>query len=230
MGALQKASRIDLGAQAQVLVVDDDFNVARAMQTVLSHEGYEVDTTPTGRGALARFQWKNYDLLVADLRLPDIDGMDVIKKVKTEHPDTAVVIITGFSTVSSAVQAMKLGVSDYLAKPVTDEELKTIVASALTEKKEDLGKEVRPGNGESRAGKLIEKREVLKVLNRTLQDEQFRISLNETGTEALKDYRLTSEAKTAIVSGDLRWLKENVGEIAREQLMVIRKRGECESW
>jgi DNA-binding NtrC family response regulator len=229
MGALQKASRIDLGAQAQVLVVDDDFNVARAMQTVLSHEGYEVDTTPTGRGALARFQGKNYDLLVADLRLPDIDGMDVIKKVKTEHPDTAVVIITGFSTVSSAVQAMKLGVSDYLAKPVTDEELKTIVASALTEKKEDLGKEIRPGNGESRSGKLIEKREVLKVLNRTLQDEQFRISLNETGTEALKEYRLTSEAKTAIVSGDLRWLKENVGEIAREQLIVIRKRAECES-
>jgi hypothetical protein len=116
-----------------------------------------------------------------------------------------------------------------LAKPVTDEELKTIVASALTEKKEDLGKEIRPGNGESRSGKLIEKREVLKVLNRTLQDEQFRISLNETGTEALKEYRLTSEAKTAIVSGDLRWLKENVGEIAREQLMVIRKRAECES-
>jgi DNA-binding response OmpR family regulator len=230
MDTLQKPSGSDLGAQAQVLVVDDDFNVARAMQTVLSLEGYEVDTTPTGRGALAQFQWKNYDLLVADLRLPDIDGMDVIKKVKLEHPDTAVVIITGFSTVSSAVQAMKLGVSDYLAKPVTDEELKTIVASALTEKKENLGQEVWPGNGESRAGKLIEKREVLKVLNRTLQDNQFRISLTETGTEALKGYRLTSEAKTAIVSGDLKWLKENVGEIAREQLMIIRKRCECESW
>jgi len=88
----------------------------------------------TGQGALDSFSRKGFDLLVADLRLPDIDGIEVIKKVKDERPETGVVVITGYSTVSSAVKAMKLGAYDYLPKPFTEDEFKKAVFEALKEK------------------------------------------------------------------------------------------------
>ena len=81
------------------------------------------------------FAAKAIDLLVADLRLPDIDGMEIIKMVKEKQPETEVVVITGYSTVSSAVDAMKIGVFDYLPKPFTESEIKIAISEALKKKK-----------------------------------------------------------------------------------------------
>ncbi len=119
----------------QILIMEDEMSVAKGLELVLSDEGYTVDLAMTGRSALDNFSQKAFDLLIADLRLPDIDGMEVIKKVKNSRPDTEVIVVTGYSTVSSAVEAMKLGATDYLSKPFTDDELMSAVRVALQEKK-----------------------------------------------------------------------------------------------
>jgi len=115
----------------QVLIMEDEVNVAKGLGMVLSEEGYKVDLAMTGRSALDSFNQKMFDLLVADLRLPDIDGMEVIKQVKRRRPDTEVIVITGYSTINTAVEAMKIGASDYLSKPFTEDEFLSAVRDAL---------------------------------------------------------------------------------------------------
>ncbi len=121
-------------AWPQVLIMEDEASVAKGLGMVLSEEGYNVDLAMTGRSALDTFNQKMFDLLVADLRLPDIDGMEVIKQVKRRRPDTEVLVITGYSTVTTAVEAMKLGASDYLSKPFTEDEFIAAVKGALVTK------------------------------------------------------------------------------------------------
>ena len=118
----------------QVLIMEDEVSVAKGLGMVLSEEGYHVDLAMTGRSALDSFNQKIFDLLVADLRLPDIDGMEVIRQVKRRRPDTEVLVITGYSTVNTAVEAMKLGASDYLSKPFTEDEFLSAVKGALVTK------------------------------------------------------------------------------------------------
>jgi DNA-binding response OmpR family regulator len=212
-----------------ILVMEDEPSVAHGVQTILTEEGYGVDLAMTGRAALDTFERDRYDLLVADLRLPDIDGMEVIKKVKTVRPETEVIIITGYSSVNSAVEAIKVGVHDYLAKPFTDDQLIAAVHGALEEKVE-TPVEAPPLDFDSEEGRLIQKREVIQVLDRTAEDGEFFRDLMEKGSEMLADYRLSPEAQAAIVSGDLNWINEHVGELTQKQLVFIYKRLEREAW
>jgi DNA-binding NtrC family response regulator len=116
------AMRNDCAVQPQILLMEDESSIAQGLQMVLREEGYGVDLAMTGQGALDTLSHKAFDLLVADLRLPDMDGMDVIKRVKDERPETEVIVITGYANVPSAVEAIKTGVVDYLPKPFTDDE------------------------------------------------------------------------------------------------------------
>jgi NADH-quinone oxidoreductase subunit E len=115
--------------------MEDEPSVAKGLEVVLSEEGYDVDLAMTGSTALDSFSQKAFDLLIADLRLPDIDGMDVIRQVKHRQPDIGVIVITGYSTIPSAVEAMKLGAADYLAKPFTEDEVVSAVKDALGTKR-----------------------------------------------------------------------------------------------
>lgn len=212
-----------------ILVMEDEETVARGLEMVLEEEGYDVDLAFTGERALETFANKDIDLIVADLRLPDSDGMEIIKIVKQRRPETEVVVITGYSSVDSAVDAMKIGVADYLAKPFTESEIKNAVGNAL-------GKErsLEPATAEAKdisvSPTLIQKQEVLRVLERTNEDAAFARNLLEGNSSALYKYNLTSEARAAITSGDLRWLKEYVGELSDEQMIFINKRLQREAW
>lgn len=211
-----------------ILIMEDEEVVAKGLEMVLTEEGYNVDLAFTGEQALETFSSDKYDLLVADLRLPDIDGMEVVKRVKEQHPETEVVVITGYSSVTSAVDAMKIGVFDYLTKPFVETEIKEAVYGALQKIQEEEARiKGRVSNEES---KLIEKRELISVLDRTAEDREFWIDLMENGYEVLEDYNLSSEAKAAIMSGDLGWINRNIGELTQKQLMFISKRSECEVW
>jgi DNA-binding NtrC family response regulator len=226
MYQMQTALRSEPVYRPHVLLVEDEFSVAKGLEMVMTEEGYDVDLANTGREALHKFWTKdNFDLMVADLRLPDIDGMEVIQRVKEKRPETKVIIITGYPSVSSAVQAVKMGVSDYLRKPFTDDELLTAVGTALKEKgsMEEL-------ISETQKERLIQRQEVIRVLDRAYQNKTFWQKLMETGSEALQDYRLSRTAKAAIVSGDLNWIRENVGELNEQQLLFIYKRLEREAW
>jgi two-component system, NtrC family, response regulator AtoC len=115
-----------------ILIVDDDLGFRSLMETILHGEGYVVDTAGTVAGAIAAGGRKSYHLVVSDLKLPDGDGLDVLRHWKDEMPETPVVMITGFGTVSTAVEAMKLGAADYLGKPLSDpDELRMVVRHAL---------------------------------------------------------------------------------------------------
>jgi DNA-binding response OmpR family regulator len=219
----------DEAQKAQILLMEDEAVVAEGLQMILSEDGYGVEIAGTGNGALERLHSKQYDLLVADLCLPDINGMEVIKKLKATRPETFVIVITGYSTVDTAVEAMRVGASDYLAKPFTDEQIRTAVVKTLQGRKTRTAP-ATTGAPDQQSRALIEKREVMRVLNRTSEDDRFWNALIQDGTEALADYELSDEAKAAIVSGDLGWINAHIGELTQKQLMFIYKRLEREAW
>ena len=166
MGQIAEAVRDDSPHQPHILLMEDESSVAQGLQMVLHEEGYAVDLAMTGQSALRTLSSKGFDLLVADLHLPDMDGMEVIKRVKDARPETEVIVITGYANTTSAVEAMKRGVKEYLPKPFTDEELKTAVKTALQQGKEVPIKE----RGIPGKEKLICGREVMQALQGTSED------------------------------------------------------------
>jgi DNA-binding NtrC family response regulator len=229
MVAAVKSRRAAAEETPNVLVMEDEISVAKGLELVLSEEGYRVAVAATGREALDNFSEKGCDVLVADLRLPDIDGMEVIRMVKEARPDTIVVVITGYASVDSVVESMKLGAFDYLSKPFTEEQIKGTVGRALQQKKSASrpASAPKPVTDEE---KLIQKREIFRVLNRTAEDAAFWNELMQGGSEALTDYHLSDEAKAALASADLRWLNEEIGELTQKQLKYIYSRLEREAW
>ncbi|MFZ3116334.1 MAG: response regulator [Syntrophales bacterium] len=228
MYALQQSIRSEPAYRPHVLLVEDEFTVAKGLEMVMTEEGYDVDLADTGQEALHKFWTKdNFDLMVADLRLPDIDGMEVIERVKEKRPETKVVIITGYPSVATAVKAVKMGVSDYLRKPFTDDEFMAVVDTAMKDRQKDSMEKLIVDTQEER---LIQRQEVIQVLEKASQHQNFWQKLMENGSEALKGYRLSRAAQAAILSGDLNWIRENVGELTERQLQFIYKRLEREAW
>jgi len=98
----------------RALVVDDEQVVLDSVGKILADENYEVDVTLSGREGIDRAVKENYDILLTDIRMPDIGGMRVLRDVKRAKPSLPVVMITGYASIESSVQAMKMGAADYL--------------------------------------------------------------------------------------------------------------------
>ena len=118
----------------RILVVDDEMIVCESCKRILEEEGYEVDTALSGKEALEKMKENPYDIVITDLKMPEIDGMEVLRTFRREYPDAIVIMITGFSTVETAVEAMKLGAFDYIPKPFTPDEVSIIVKKAIEKK------------------------------------------------------------------------------------------------
>lgn len=114
-----------------ILVIDDEPIVLDSCRRILRNEGFEVNGASNGREGLKKIEEDQYDAVLVDWKLPEIDGMEVLRLIKKNHPDIIVVMITGYPSVESVVRAMKLGVSDYVSKPFTPEELKEVLIKAL---------------------------------------------------------------------------------------------------
>src|SRR5437868_5834649 len=117
----------------RVLVVDDEASIRDLLAKTLTMSDYDVDTAPDGRSALERMRMYPYDLLIADLKMPGMDGLTVIREAKRYKGDLPVIIITGFSTESSAIEAVNLGVAGYLTKPFRVPQVLAAAAKALGE-------------------------------------------------------------------------------------------------
>ena len=115
----------------QILVVDDDDSLRRVLQVQLEQDGYFVASAASAQQALSMLQLRPYDLLITDLRMPGESGIDLLKQVRSLYPEIAIVILTAFGTVETAVDAMKGGAFDYLTKPVHPDELSLVVGRAL---------------------------------------------------------------------------------------------------
>lgn len=116
---------------AKILVVDDEEIVCLSCQRVLTEEGYEVRTTLSGQEAWQLMANEHFDLAIVDLKMPGIDGMELLRAIKKDYPQVQVIMITGFSTIESAVEAMKAGAFDYLPKPFTPDQVALVVKKAL---------------------------------------------------------------------------------------------------
>ncbi|HVO20020.1 MAG TPA: sigma-54 dependent transcriptional regulator [Anaeromyxobacter sp.] len=115
---------------AHVLIVDDETNIRRVLAAMLKREGYEATTSADGEQALAVLAKTPVDVVVADLIMPRLGGMDLLKRISVDYPDVPVIMITAHGSVDSAVAALKAGAFDYITKPFEQEELKKIIAKA----------------------------------------------------------------------------------------------------
>jgi len=116
---------------ARILVVDDEEIVIRSCMRILAGDEFQVESVQDGREALRKIDDNSYDVMILDIMMPNIDGLEVLRRVKETHPNVDVIMITGLSQIDTAVQAMKLGAFDYISKPFEPDELKLVVQRAL---------------------------------------------------------------------------------------------------
>jgi len=122
-----------LGPYRRVLVVDDEAHLRQTLARILHQLGCEVTTAADGGEALQRLEAAPYDLMYLDIRLPGIDGLQVLRQVHDRYPQLAVVLLTAHASIQSAVEAVRLGATDYLIKPITPEALIAHTRTILTE-------------------------------------------------------------------------------------------------
>ncbi len=119
---------------AKILVVDDERTVCLTCRRILELDGHQVESASTGREGVARAVAGNYDLVLLDLKMPDLCGLDALQQIKQDRPDLTVIIITGYATIQTSIQAIKMGAYNYVPKPFTPEELSLAVAKALDDR------------------------------------------------------------------------------------------------
>jgi DNA-binding NtrC family response regulator len=116
---------------ARILIVDDEEIVIRSCLRILGNGDYEVEAVQDGWEALRKVDETDYDVVILDIMMPEIDGLEVLQRVKETHPDVDVIMVTGHSQIETAVRSMKLGAFDYLPKPFDPDELELVVERAL---------------------------------------------------------------------------------------------------
>jgi len=120
----------DLQRKLRILIVDDDKKLLSLLESLLLEEDHEVITCQTGLEAIKRCQEQHFDLLITDLMMPGASGIEVLKESRKTQPDCLVIIITGYASLETAVEAIREGAYDYIAKPFKLEELKIVVNNA----------------------------------------------------------------------------------------------------
>jgi DNA-binding NtrC family response regulator len=121
-----------------ILVVDDDRSLRNMLSFVLSKEGFQVVEAENGLDALKKLKGAKFDLVVSDIRMPDLNGIELLKRIKTHDPDLPVIMITAYAATHDAIEAMKLGAEDYIMKPFNLDELKIIINKSLHKKSIEL--------------------------------------------------------------------------------------------
>ena len=115
----------------RILVIDDEPRIREACILVLSDKGFEVAAAPDGELGLQMIKEKHYDIVLVDLMMPTISGFDVLSEVRSHHPDTVVIVITGYATLEHSIEAMKKGAFDFIPKPFTPDQLRAVVDKSL---------------------------------------------------------------------------------------------------
>ncbi|MGC2424822.1 MAG: response regulator [Nitrospirota bacterium] len=116
---------------ASILVVDDEENAREGLSKILSKEGYKVETAPNGKEAIDNLKRQRYDLVITDMRMPLMDGFEVLREIKKMDENIGVIMITAYGEVESYLEAMNMGAFEYINKPVRVNELKRVIAKVL---------------------------------------------------------------------------------------------------
>ncbi|MDH7511460.1 MAG: sigma-54 dependent transcriptional regulator [Clostridiales bacterium] len=173
---------------ANILIIDDEESMRDSMSQVLRKEGYAVKGAVEGKEGLNLFSRETFHVVFLDLKLPGIKGMEVLSRIKDTSPETPVIIITGYASIESAVEAMKQGAFDYMAKPFTPEELRVVTKRALDGRRllfENmyLRRELEAKTEfEMVIGKSKVMRDVLEIVRRVSPTESTVLVTGESGT------------------------------------------------
>jgi two-component system NtrC family response regulator len=124
-----------MSSKGRVVVIDDEVNAAQALETLLREDGYEVWNAQDARSGLQLVEKEDPDVILTDLRMPGMDGLELLARIKEARPETMVILMTAYGTVKTAVQAMKLGAEDYLSKPIDVEELEVVLQRTVEKKR-----------------------------------------------------------------------------------------------
>lgn len=200
----------------RAVVIDDEQIVLDSVKKILSQEGFDVVTAAGGGAGISHAISEDFDIVLTDIRMPDIDGFKVIRDIRKFKPAIPIVIITGYASVSSAVQAMKLGASQYLEKPFTPEQLIQTVRTALELSSEDAVIEQT----------LIHAVEMRKILAKGAKDVDFARNIFEFGADALDDFQLTPQEKLAIITADIDWIEDQLGTLppGQKHWLTVRRK------
>lgn len=171
-----------------ILVVDDEAVIREGVRRILEMEGFHVETSASGYSAIERMHENDFDLVVTDLKMPGMNGIEVLKGIKVLQPEIPVIIITGFSTVDTAVDAMKNGAFDYIAKPFTPEQIMEKVHKGLAQKavlmeNVCLKKELKEHQGFGQfVGESLEMQKVYRRIMQVAPTESTVLVTGESGT------------------------------------------------
>jgi len=120
---------------AKILVIDDEDSMCSFMEIMLAKEGYEVSSTTSGSEGISRLRGENYDLVIADLNMPEMTGIEVLKEVKSFKSEQEVIVMTAFASVDTAIEAMKQGAADYVTKPFKVDEVKLVIEKTINRRR-----------------------------------------------------------------------------------------------
>ena len=123
----------------KILVVDDEINVCKSIRQAILSDDYEVDIALSGEEALDKDRDNHYDLVISDLMMPGISGIDLLISLKKDRPEICIILVTGYPTIKTAVQSVKIGAFDYLPKPFTPNELRSLVLRAFKALESEAG-------------------------------------------------------------------------------------------
>ena len=144
--------------KACILAIDDEKIILDSFRKILVYDGYNIDTVEKGSEALGLIRKYDYDFVFTDLKMPEMDGVELTKAVKHLRPDIDVIVITGYASIETAVETVKSGAMDYVQKPFTEDELLAFVKEALIKRQDNLEKQMRhkirlikPGTRESKS-------------------------------------------------------------------------------
>jgi len=130
--------------KARILAVDDEAIILDSFRKILAVAGYSIDTVEKGREALGLLLKRDYDFVFTDLKMPEMDGLEVTKAVKHLRPDIDVIVITGYASIETAVETMKYGAMDYVQKPFTEDELIAFFNKSLIRRKDRIERQMKP--------------------------------------------------------------------------------------
>jgi two-component system response regulator AtoC len=173
---------------AKILVVDDDPDIVAVLEELLRKEGHQVATCATGAAAIAAGRDEQFDVVVVDIRLPDLDGLAVLRAFQEASPDVAVIVTTAFGTVETAIQAIKTGAYDYIPKPFKLDEVRIVVRRALERKRllqenrryrQELRGKYRLENVVGASGPMLE---IFKTVARVAPTRSLVLLQGESGT------------------------------------------------
>jgi len=209
----------------KILVIDDELDICLILQRYLTKHGFEVAIANTGKDGLASIKKTRFDLIISDYRLPDFDGLSLLKEIKKERPQVKVIIITGYSDIRMAVEVIKYGAVDYITKPLYPEELLNLIRETLdgAEQSENLevqkaprAKSNAPKSGETPyiIGSNAASKKVYKNIQLVAPTPISVIITGETGTGkeyvAREIHRLSNRSNGPFVAIDCGALPENI--------------------